>query len=241
MPGIAEFPSLVQNAIKRFGHLFANEPERVHFGECLTGLLVASRKTVTSINAEFAMTTDRSCLNRWITQVGWDPERLNGARLAWHQKATSTRYSRQGVIAIDNVLIDHDGKCIEDVGWFWDHADKKNKIAHDYLIANYVCTSGTQTFHPDGKQHLGLGDCQLRSGEGQTRHMYPVILAHSLLVAELRQGCARESARNVAATIGEACRSSLREVLSKTIAWAIDRATNHNWDHERITAILALS
>ncbi|MHB1424544.1 MAG: hypothetical protein ACYC3I_15345, partial [Gemmataceae bacterium] len=34
------------------------------------------------------------------------------------------------------------GDCIEDVGWFWDHAEDRYKIAHDLLIANYVCTSG---------------------------------------------------------------------------------------------------
>ena len=47
-----------------------------------------------------------------------------------------------GRIVIDNVLIDHNGKFIQDAGWFWDHAEQRNKIAHDYLIANYVCASG---------------------------------------------------------------------------------------------------
>ena len=28
------------------------------------------------------------------------------------------------------------------MGYFWDHAEKRYLIAHDYLIANYVCTSG---------------------------------------------------------------------------------------------------
>ncbi len=37
---------------------------------------------------------------------------------------------------------DHDGQRIQDAGWFWDHAEQRNKIAHDYLIANYVCTNG---------------------------------------------------------------------------------------------------
>lgn len=57
------------------------------------------------------------------------------------QQDPSTRFSAQGVIAIDNTLIDHEGKLIDDVGWFWDHADQRHVIAHDYLIANYVCTS----------------------------------------------------------------------------------------------------
>lgn len=39
-------------------------------------------------------------------------------------------------------LIDHDGKFIKDVGWFCDHAEQRNKLAHDDLIVNYVCSSG---------------------------------------------------------------------------------------------------
>ena len=425
MPGIVEFPSIVEAARKQFAEVFANEPERRHFAEYLTGLLIAERKNVSGINAEFAQTTDQSCLNRWITQANWDPKRLNRMRLDWLQKDPSTRYSAQGVIPIDNTLVDHEGKLIEDVGYFWDHADKRHLIAHDYLIADYVCTSGkhyalefrrfrkeqdckakreeldkrpggfaaaseeekrlatfknhtllaielvdwvvdegipgdftfdcyftsaevlnhidarergyvgdlkfnrrvqfkgremkasevaasiqpdvrkpveidgrkqwyftktiripdvshpvrivilwnsqddteaakmvvtnrtrwevtrilrvyrrrwtgTETFHRDGKQFLGMGDCQLRKGEGQTRHMYLVILAHSLLVAEMRQGRACEWAHAIVTTIGEACRAVLRETLGKTIDWAINRATLDGWSHEQVKSGLAL-
>ena len=425
MPAIVEFPTIVENAVKEFGSVFANEPERRHFAEYLTGLLVAERKTVTGINAEFVETTDQSCLNRWITEVEWDEEILNQKRLGWLQGDPSTRYSAQGVIAIDNTLIDHDGKFIADVGWYWDHADKRHLIAHDYLIANYVATSlkhyplefrcfrkrelcdawraelekregglavadealrqkatfkshtelfielvdwieeqeivgdftfdcyftnaeilnyinskersyagdlkfnrkiwfnglemkasdmaasipvqdrkcvcigetnqwyftktihipgvnhkvrivilwdrkngkeavkmivtnrtgwdvtrilrvyrkrwtGTETFHRDGKQHLGMGDCQLRSGEGQTRHMYLVMLTYSLIVAQMRQGRAREWAHTILTTIGEACRAVMRETLGKTISWAIDRAVLDRWETHRILTKLAL-
>ena len=72
-------------------------------------------------------------------------------------------------------------------------------------------------WHRDGKQHLGLGDGQLRSGEGQTRHLYLVLLVHSLLVAHLRQGRVRAWAHETLTTIGEACRAVMRETLGSWV------------------------
>ena len=404
MPAIVEFPAVVKEAMAQFGRVFANEPERVHFAEYLTGLLVAGRKNVSAINREFVDTTDQSCLNRWLTEVDWDVRRLNQFRLDWLQKDPSTRYSEQGVIPLDNVLIDHSGKLIEDAGYFWDHAEERYKIAHDYLIVNYVCTSGkhyplefrrfvkreecaqrkiafrdhneffrelvdwvvgqkipgdftfdswfthaanlnhihahgrgyvgdlkfnrkivfrgqtlkaeelaariepsdrkcvqigedrqwyftksihipevdhpvrivilwaqrddvkprkilvtnrtywdvsrivrvyrrrwrgTECFHRDGKQHLGMGDCQLRDGLGQTRHMYMVFLAHSVLMRQLRQSRVSEWARERLTTIGQACRTVLKETLSDTISWVVDRI-HEGWNCERIKIQLAL-
>src|SRR4051812_17561853 len=74
--------------------------------------------------------------------AAWDAEALNERRLGQLQKDPSTRYSDQGVIPIDNTLIDRDGLLIPDAGWYWDHAEERNKIAQDYLFVNYVCTSG---------------------------------------------------------------------------------------------------
>ena len=100
--------------------------------------------------------------------------------------------------------------------------------------------TGTETRHRDGKQHVGLGDCQLRSGEGQTRHFSLVLLVHSLLRAPLRQGRVRDWAWATLTTIGAACRAVLRETLGKTIPSAIERATLDGWQPERIKAHLAL-
>ncbi len=412
MPGIVEFPQVVQDALAQYGDLFANECQRRHFAEYLTGLMVAERKTVLGINSEFAQTTDQSCLNRFLTQASWDTTALNQRRLDELQKDSSTRYSDQGVIPIDNTLIDRDGLLIPDAGWFWDHAEERNKIAQDYLFANYVCTSGkhyplefrlfrkqevcealkepfrnhtalcrelidwvcerkipgdfafdsyftnaevlnhihgktddsgrprgyvgdlkfnrklefkgklikandlaasippsdrkemrigdkrqwyftvslripdvnhkvrimiiwrykndeeprkilvtnritwevsrivrvyrhrwtgTETFHRDGKQQLGLGDCQLRDVQGQTRHMYLVMLAYSLLMSQLGQGRAREWALQRLTTIGEACRAMLRENLRTTLAWVIEQVTEMERPFDHVVAQLGLN
>jgi hypothetical protein len=411
MPGIIEFPKVVQDALDQYGDLFANQCQRRHLAEYLTGLFVAQRKTVSGIHDEFAQTTDQSCLNRFLTEVPWDVQTLNQRRLERLQEDPFTRSSDHGVIAIDNTLIDRDGQLIPDAGWFWDHAEERNKIAQDYLFINYVCTSGkhyplefrlfrkqdvceaigepfrnhtvlccelidwvcernipgdftmdcyftsaavlnhihaktdrfgrprgyvgdlktnrklewqgrvlkasdlaasippeerkelrqgdrrqwyftatvripdvkhkvrivilwryrhdpepikilvtnritwevtrilqvygyrwtgTETFHRDGKQQLGLGDCQLRDPQGQTRHMYLVMLAYSLLMGELKQGRAKEWALHRLMTIGEACRAMLKETLRTTLSWAIEQITRWEQPYEHVVAQLGL-
>jgi hypothetical protein len=412
MPGLIDFPQVVQDALAQFGDLFDNEPQRRHFAEYLTGLMIAQRKSVLGIHDEFAQTTDQSCLNRFLTEAPWDVEDLNRRRLEWLQKDPSTRYSDQGVIPLDNTLIDRDGLLIPDAGWYWDHAEERYKIAQDYLFVNYVCTSGkhyplefrlfrkeevckalkvpfhnhtvlacelidwvcdrqipgdfsmdcyftnaevlnhihgrtdhlgrprgyvgdlksnrnvewkgrtlkvselaaqiaaadrkelrigdnrqwyftvtlripgvkhkvrivilwryrndaqpckilvtnritwevsrivrvyrhrwtgTETFHRDGKQQLGLGDCQLRDVQGQTRHMYLVMLAYSLLMVQLRQGRAKDWALHRLMTIGEACRAMLRETLRTTLTWAIEQVTERGQSVDRVMAQLRMA
>jgi hypothetical protein len=405
MPAIVDYPTVVKEALDVFGSSFANEPERRHFAEYLTGLMIAPKKNVSAINREFAATTDQSCLNRWLTEAVWDEEILNQQRIEWLQKSRETRFSPRGVIPIDNVLIDHDGKLIEDVGYFWDHADQRYQVAHDYLIVNYVCTSGkhyplefyrfvkrehceeqgiefrdhnvlfrslfdwviangipgdftfdswfthkdnlnylhglerayvgdlktnrklgvggreikatdfaaeiapadrkkirigdkeqwyftrtvrlpgvdhkvrvlllwgqrqdtkvkkilvtnrtgwevtrilkvyryrwtgTECFHRDGKQQLGMGDCQLRSGLGQTRHLYLVFLAYSVLMRQLGHSRTRGWALERLTTIGQACTAVLRQTLSDTLAWVIKRIEVDRWDFQEIKMHLAL-
>jgi len=87
---------------------------------------------------------------------------------------------------------------------------------------------------------LGIGDRQLRDGQGQTRHMYLVMLAYSVLMNQLGQNRARAWASRKPTTIGEACRAVLRETLS-AIAWAIQQATKYSHDLDYITIQLGLT
>src|SRR5438067_13882234 len=101
--------------------------------------------------------------------------------------------------------------------------------------------TGTESFHRDGKQQLGMGDCQLRDLQGQTRHMYLVMLAYSLLMGQLRQGCAKEWALHRLMTIGEACRAMFKEALRTTLSWAIEQVTRFEQPYDRVVVQLGLN
>lgn len=400
MPAIIHPPNIVQNAMDEFiADHFQNEPQRKHYTNDLTGLLLAQSKTVAGITVEIVGASDQSCLNRFMNDVEWDHEELNAARINWLQESEDTRFCQNGIIALDDVLLEKSGKSIDDVGYMYDHAQKRTILAHDILFVNYVnpnsgkhypldfrrfkkedqCESeevdfqkqtelfrelvgwchengipgtyvfdshysskedlnyinslknddgtscayvgdimsnriivhkgvkqqisafatsippkdrkpmtitgadgkqrtqyfltvcvkmpgvdhkvrivviwknrddpeavkylvtnrihwngekivevyryrwtGTETFHRDGKQELGLGDCQLRDGVGQTRHTYAVMMAHSLLVRELGHGSLSEWCRVKLTTVGEACRALLRESIRSMVSWIMD-------------------
>jgi hypothetical protein len=402
MATIVQYPSIVEEALKEFGDIFQNEPERRHLADYLTGLLVAEKKTVSGISRELVFGTDQSCLNRWLNEVGWNEHALNDRRLELMQKEKKTRYDAWGVISIDNTLIDHEGKLIEDVGWFWDHSENRYKIAQDLIISNYVTPfgahypiewkrfrkkdtpglkefrdhtelcidliddaiergipgdftfdcyftsakvlnhiherqrnyvgdlklnrkvvfkgkeaklsevaktipadakkevrigekcyyaftsrmripgvehpvrivifwkkredqeaskalvtnrlsweiirillvyrnrwTGTETFHRDGKQELGLGDCQVGKGEGQTRHVYLVSTAYSLLMRALNGAGPKEWVKQRLTTIGQACRAIKKEMLGNLVDWIVDRLS-HNWSPDEIKMLMRI-
>ena len=78
-----------------------------------------------------------------------------------------------------------------------------------------------------------MGDCQLRDGQGQTRHMYLVMLAYNLLIRQLKQDHAKDWALCRLTTIGETLRT--------TLAWAIDQVTEKSRSYDHVVAKLRLT
>ena len=392
------FPDALSDITSGLASTFANQPQKTHFCEYILGLIASHNKSVTGIRDFYALSKDASSLNRFLTEATWDERTLNRQRLAWTQSRKNLRYHPRGVIAIDNVLVDHSGTLIEEVGVFWDHAEQRHKIAHDDLIANdvtpegkhfpleffrfrkrEVCEAagqpfedhnvlfrklitwtweqkipgayafdsyfthaenlnhlhgyrsehdgeplayvgdlkfnrkmsvegkerkasewatairpeqkkmltgkngktqwyfttcvrlphvnhkvrvvvlwkekdeaeprkmlisnrttwdvrrivgvyrnrwtGTETFHRDGKQLLGMGSCQLRDGQGQTRHMYLLFVAYSFLMSNTKTRCPESEDSPPPMTVGDVCRSIARQVFRDTLTWAIRQVT----------------
>src|SRR2546430_11091775 len=89
-----------------------------------------------------------------------------------------------------------------------------------------------------GSSSGGGGDCQVRSGEGQTRHVYLVSTAYSLLMRSLQQVRPQHWARRTLTTIGEACRAVKAETLERVIDWIVEKLTVKHWSVPEIKAVL---
>ena len=83
--------------------------------------------------------------------------------------------------------------------------------------------TGTETLHRDGKPPWGLGDGQVRRGEGQTRHGYRVRAAESLLRRSLQPHRVQDGARRTLTTSGEAWRAVQAETLERMIDGVVDK------------------
>lgn len=85
-----------------------------------------------------------------------------------------------------------------------------------------------------------MGVCQLRSGQGQTRHMHLVMLAYTLLMRELKTSRAKAWAMQRLTTIGQACRAVAKETLRTTLQWAMLQITENSKQTRHVIAQLGL-
>ena len=85
--------------------------------------------------------------------------------------------------------------------------------------------TGIETLHQNGKQPWGLGDCQVRSGAGQLRHLSLVRAASRLLMRSLQPRRAQARARWTLTTIGAACRAVNAETLARMSDGVVDKLT----------------
>jgi Transposase DDE domain len=128
-----------------------------------------------------------------------------------------------------------------------DHAEASKALVSQRLLWEVIRMvlvyrhrwTGTETFHRDGKQELGLGDCQVRNGEGQTRHVSLVSAAYSLLMRSLHESRPQDWARTMLTTIGEACRAVKGELLGQLVDWIVDKLADDHWSVPQIKAVLA--
>ena len=139
---IVKYPSFIESVLPRFETIF-NRSQLRHFAEYLTGLIVSDNKTITAINSHFMDHTDQSAKNHFLTDAGWEDEKLTRERFQLILEQCEKKRITDGLLIIYDTLAHKTGKQIEGVDWFWDHSKHACTFGHQLATSQFV----TKAFH----------------------------------------------------------------------------------------------
>ena len=134
---LVEFPELVRHYAPYFESVFS-PAGYVEFERYISGLIVSENKTVEGINRLFIHESrNQSSLNRWLTASPLDRTALNQARFRVLESVPGTQLKRQGVLSVDDTLLHHYGRHIEQIAHLYDHVTQTYVWAHNLVTVHY--------------------------------------------------------------------------------------------------------
>lgn len=119
---IVGFPAYVEEFSESFSHLFKQERQFLQFKRLMTGYAIADKRTVAHMNGLFTDHTNQCNLNRFIRESGWDRSEMNRTKLGIINEVESA----DGVVILDDYIVEKSGKEMFGTDYHWDHASKKN-------------------------------------------------------------------------------------------------------------------
>jgi hypothetical protein len=118
---IIQFPSYIEEMSTEFTHLFDQERQLTHFKQLMTGYVSSEKKTIAHMNGLFTFHSDQSNLNRFITHATWNENEMNKTKINMINQIES-----EGIVILDDYIVEKYGKEIFGTDWHRDHASNKN-------------------------------------------------------------------------------------------------------------------
>jgi len=134
---LSEYPELVEHYAPYFAEVFSPEA-LIEFKRYISGLIVSENKTVAGINRLCVMESrNQSSLNRMLTESPLSLKDLNASRLAVMEDIPETQCKREGVLSLDDTLLQHYGQHFEGIAKLYDHVSGTYVWAHDLVTLHY--------------------------------------------------------------------------------------------------------
>jgi hypothetical protein len=135
MMPITEFLSCT-DLIDEFG-CFSHH-QKHHAKTYVTGLIASGNKTVEGISKRVLQSKSERALNKFLNQYDWDEDRLNRERLTALQRRNETRWSKDGVVVLDDSVTHKTGDEIPNVDWVYDHAENDTVWGQNLVLSQYA-------------------------------------------------------------------------------------------------------
>ncbi len=136
---IGRFPTYVEELSSEFEGIFSQKRQLSQFKRLIAAIPIAERCTIAHMNGLFIYHTNQSNLNRFITASNWDVGEMNRIKMEM-----INNIERDGVVVIDDYIVEKYGKEIYGVDWHHDHT--KGKSVLGLQIAD--CVLSGKGIHP---------------------------------------------------------------------------------------------
>ena len=128
-----EFPSYVKQLGVDFAPVFEQKKQLLQFERLMSTFPVAEKHSIAHMNGMFTHHTNQSNLNRFGMQSGWDTGELQRITID-----IVNAVEKDGLLAIDDTIVEKMGREMYGVEWHLDHS--KGKSVWGMSIADCVFT-----------------------------------------------------------------------------------------------------
>ena len=122
---IAEYPSYISEMCGDFECMFQQERQFLQFKRLMTGFVLPEKHTIANMNGFFVNHTNQSNLNRFVTHASWDALKMNQKKIDMINSVED-----DGIVVLDDYIVEKTGKKIHGVDWHYDHAKKRSLFGH---------------------------------------------------------------------------------------------------------------
>ena len=139
---ITEYPSFLKEMKGYLESAFDNWRQVDNAMRYLTGLIVMpERKNVSSINRSFVEYKNQASTNNFITDSTWSDLEFHDMAIQVVKDEVEKQKITDGKIVIDDVFSEKSGENMEGVGWYYDHSQGKDILAHNIVGSHYFAGS----------------------------------------------------------------------------------------------------
>jgi SRSO17 transposase len=139
---ITEYPSFLMEMKSYLESAYDNCRQVDNAMRYLTGLIVMpERKNVSSINRSFVDYKNQASANNFITDSTWSDQAFHDMAIQVVKDEVEKQKVTHAKLVIDDVFSEKSGEEMEGVGWYYDHSQGKDILAHNIVSSHYFAGS----------------------------------------------------------------------------------------------------